>query len=67
MLLKTVQVADPVYYKLQPNQLPARMPFLSISGKDTVAQKRAPMSMKRLAFAVVGELGCEDGFDVFGV
>lgn len=43
------------------------MPGVTVGGEDAVAEEVFPVVVEREAFAVVGELRCEDGFDVLGV
>ena len=43
------------------------MPGIQIRGKNTVAQELLPVRVEGSPFAVVGELGREDGFDILRV
>ena len=40
---------------------------MSIGIEDAVAEEEFPAIVEFFALAEIGELGCEDSFDVFGV
>lgn len=64
MCLKELQIRYPAFHELRPNQLPAAMPEISISGEDAVTQKIFPVFMEWLPLAVITELSCENGLHV---
>lgn len=62
--LKKLQIRDPAFHKLRPNQLPATMPEITIRREDAVPQEIFPILMKGLALAIVTELRGKDSLDV---
>lgn len=67
MILKNLQIRNPLFMKLRAQQGPGVRPERAVGIEDAVAEKEFPAIVEFLAFSKVGELGCEDGFDVFGV
>ena len=43
------------------------MPLIQVRGEDTVAKKIFPLLVEFFPFTIIGELGGEDGFDIFWV
>ena len=64
MLLEDFDIAQAVLDKLRSDQLSGIMPGVPISSEDTVSKKVMPVSVELFAFAVVGELCGENGFDI---
>ena len=67
MLLKDIQIADPVPDELRSDQLPTIVPLLAIGGEDAVAQKVLPVFMEWFTLAVISKLSGQDCFDQFRV
>jgi hypothetical protein len=67
MILKNLQIRDPLFMKLWAEQRTGIRPDVSIGIEDAVAEEEFPAIVEFFALAEIGELGCEDGFDVFGV
>lgn len=67
MCLKCVQIANPIFDELRPNQLPVLMPLRPIRRENSIPEKVLPVIMERLALSVICELGRENRFGILGI
>jgi hypothetical protein len=64
MRLENIQVRDPIFDELWPDQLSRSMPLIQIRNKDRIPKEILPLSVKWLPLAIVTELGSEYGLDI---
>jgi hypothetical protein len=67
MILKNLQIRDPLFMKLRAQQRTRIRPDGAVGIKNAIAEEEFPAVVEFFALAEIVELRCEDGFDVFGV